>query len=388
MKFENLAHSEERAISLVPLGRLNASARLPRQHRCDADWRHLAPGSRCSPLPATQVPRRRLARRGRRPRRLPRGVPLRDEPNRFVLGGGGPQVLRFDDVEHWSESREIGVDDRTVADVNRYRQRNDASARCDRVAATQLILDSGDPVTVVATGGGDITDSGFRVVGSGIVADVSLEEGRLADRRVTRNPEPNSAAWSWFAEGSRSRTTPASASSAQKTRRNSSACPRLRTPSWQSGTSTAGWSRRQRRSPPRTSAGPSTTASGSSAMARLSSTSCRTAMRALCWSGSATRPWAWRRRFPAASSTTKRATSTHPRNAKSGWRGFVIGEARATGRGTLVLAPEREISPGDLPPRVRSTASTQRTQSVSVDARPCPTRGLTRARPRPHVNCR
>ena len=188
MKVDNLARSDERAISLVPLGSTSLQpgslvsidvtpmhvvvrrggevllCELPKLH--DADWLAEVTG---------------------------RGAYLAEflaamNPTVSTSGAADLRVLRFDAVEQWSESREIGVDDRAVSDVNRYRRRNDASADVISWLTTQLTLDSNDPVAVVATGVGEFSNSGFRLVGSGIVADVGLEDDRLAIVRVTAKP--------------------------------------------------------------------------------------------------------------------------------------------------------------------------------------------------------
>lgn len=98
------------------------------------------------------------------------------------------RVLQYDDVERWSETREVGVDDRTVADVNRYRRRNDGSQEVIRWLKRELTVDCDDAVTVVSTGAAELNDTAFRVVGYEIAADIRLQDGRLLVARVTQKP--------------------------------------------------------------------------------------------------------------------------------------------------------------------------------------------------------
>src|SRR5947208_223481 len=122
MKFENLVHADERAISLTPLGEVTLNpgslvsvdvtptSVIVRQDNeallCelpgiyDVDWlaEVTANGAYVAELLST------------------------DNPTQQTPGAVRIKVLRYHDVERWSEPREVGVDDRTVADVNRYRQ--------------------------------------------------------------------------------------------------------------------------------------------------------------------------------------------------------------------------------------------------------------------------
>lgn len=101
------------------------------------------------------------------------------------------RVLTFAGLQRWPEGRMIGVDDATVEDVNRFRGRADAPAGVARWLAGELTLDTGEPFAVVTVGDGEWGDEAFRLVGATIVADVRLIEDRLIVTRVTRRT-PNS----------------------------------------------------------------------------------------------------------------------------------------------------------------------------------------------------
>jgi hypothetical protein len=98
------------------------------------------------------------------------------------------RILTFDGVERWPDGRVIGVDDATVEDVNRFRKRKDAPAEITKWLSEELTLDAGDPVAVVAAGGGRLNEEAFRVLGATIAADVRLLDDRLVISRITRRP--------------------------------------------------------------------------------------------------------------------------------------------------------------------------------------------------------
>lgn len=98
------------------------------------------------------------------------------------------RILTFDGIERWPDGRVIGVDDTTVEDVNRFRERKDAPAEIIRWLSEELTLDAGDPVAVVAAGGGRLDEDAFRLLGATIAADVRLLDDRLIISRITRRP--------------------------------------------------------------------------------------------------------------------------------------------------------------------------------------------------------
>ena len=99
------------------------------------------------------------------------------------------RILTFDGIERWPDGRVIGVDDTTVEDVNRYRRQKNAPAEVIAWLSEELTLDVGDPVAVVAAGGGQLNENAFRLLGKTIAADVRLLDDRLIIFRVTRRPE-------------------------------------------------------------------------------------------------------------------------------------------------------------------------------------------------------
>ncbi len=106
---------------------------------------------------------------------------------------GGDQVIvrimTFDGMERWPAGRELGVDDTTVEDANRLRNRMDTTDQVVEWLRTELILDSGEPFAVLATGSGQVNDGAFRIFGTSIVADVRMADDRLIISRITRRSE-------------------------------------------------------------------------------------------------------------------------------------------------------------------------------------------------------
>ena len=96
------------------------------------------------------------------------------------------RILTFDGIERWPDGRVIGVDDATVEDVNRYRKQKNAPAEVIAWLSEELTLDTGDPVAVVAAGGGRLNEEAFRLLGATIAADVRLLDDRLIISRITR----------------------------------------------------------------------------------------------------------------------------------------------------------------------------------------------------------
>lgn len=352
MKLQNLSHSDVRAISLTPIGGdvIRAGSRVevdvtpagvavrgngttllcqpPVPH--DADWlaHVVARGAYVAELLAMDLPTQRT-------------------PGELRVN-----ILRYDDVEQWAASREVGVDDRTVADVNRYRKRNDASHDVLAWLQAQLLLDSGDPITVVTSGGGDVTDAGFRVVGSGIVADVRLEEGRLLIARVTRkswNRTPKLVLVLGRLEiKDHTRIGLVSAEDKEELKRLSSAenaflaiwneYSGLEQNAAKESAQAIGWAEYDRFR---------ILGDGSLEFDLVNNGHARALLERL---GNETVGLEASLSRSFLDNQSERVAA--PSNARSrDGRGFVIGEARVTGRGTLVLAPEREISTGDLPPK-------------------------------------
>jgi AAA domain len=98
------------------------------------------------------------------------------------------RMLTFDGIERWPDGRVVGVDDTTVEDVNRFRARDDAPAEIIKWLSEELTLDAGDPVAVVAAGGGRLNQDVFRLLGATIAADVRLLDERLIISRITQRP--------------------------------------------------------------------------------------------------------------------------------------------------------------------------------------------------------
>ena len=96
------------------------------------------------------------------------------------------RIAAFDGVERWPTGRELGVDDTTVEDVNRFRGRTDSTSQVVEWLCREMVLDSGEPFAVLAAGGGDFNDEAFRVVGTAIVADVRMVDDRLIISRISR----------------------------------------------------------------------------------------------------------------------------------------------------------------------------------------------------------
>lgn len=98
------------------------------------------------------------------------------------------RVMTFDGVERWPDGRVFGVDDATVDDVNRFRRRADSPNAVIDWLTRQLVVNGGESLVVLAVGGGELNDSAFRVVGSGIVADLRMTDDRLIVSRISRRP--------------------------------------------------------------------------------------------------------------------------------------------------------------------------------------------------------
>lgn len=352
MKFDSLAHSDDRVMSLIPLGnvalksgnlvsvdvsptgvivRQESEAVLcepPRLH--DADWLAdvTASGAYLAELLSTE-----------------NSTPT-------ASAAVNLKVLRYDGVERWTERREVGVDDRTVADVNRYRRRNDSSEEVVAWLKAQLTLDSNDDVTVVATGTGEVNKTGFRVVGSGIVADIGLEEDRLIVARVTKKPR-NRNQRLVLVRGrldikDHTRIGLVSAEAREELRRLSSAqnaflaiwneYSRLEQEAAKESAEDIGWAEYDRYR---------ILGDGTIEFELVQNSQTHTLLERIGndtvgLEASLTRSFLDR---------GSGSTDSHSHGANKANRGFVIGEARTTGRATLVLVPEREIKRVDIPPK-------------------------------------
>ncbi|MGI5154392.1 DEAD/DEAH box helicase [Microbispora sp. CA-102843] len=350
MKLESLAHSDERAISLVPIGegslpvgslvsldvtptevivrRSNEAllCELPRFH--DADWLADVTARKAYVAELLSI----------------------DGPTQQMPGEVKLKVLRYDDVELWAEPREVGVDDRTVADVNRYRRRNDSSQEVMTWLKAQLLLDSNDPITVVSTGAGEFNETGFRVVGSGIVADIGLEGGRLLVARVTRKPR-NRNQRLVLVRGridikDHTRVGLVSTEDREQLRRLSSAenaflaiwneYSRLEQRAAKESAKDIGWAEYDRYRVLGDGSIEFDLVHNSHASALLE----RIGNDTVGLEASLTRSF--------LDGSSEQPNAPADRRTKDD-RGFVIGEARTTGRGTLVLVPEREVRKGDIP---------------------------------------
>lgn len=383
MKFESLAHSDERVISLIPLGNtalqpgslvnIEVTAagvivrrvgevllcELPKIH--DAEWLAEVTG---------------------------RGAYLAEllsamNPTSSAPGAVDLRIFRFDAVERWSEPREVGVDDRAVADVNRYRKRNDASAEVISWLTTQLTLDSEDPVAVVATGAGEIGHSGFRLVGSGIVADVGLEDDRLAIVRVTAKPRNRSQRLTLVLGriGVRDHTRVGLVSTEDKAelKRLSEAenaflaiwneYSRLEEKAARDAAQEIGWAEYDRYQVLSDGTVEFDLVQNNQMIALLE----RIADETVGLEASLSRSF-------LTDNTAKQASGAS--RVSRADRGFVIGEARATDRGTLLLKPEREIRRGDIPAK-GEVYGIYTTDSVRIGRRETAQREISLARTSP-----
>ena len=112
----------------------------------------------------------------------------------FVAAGGSEaggrevviRIVTFDGTERWPDGRQLGVDDTTIEDVNRFRRSNDSISRVIEWLHRELAFDNGEPFVVLATGGGQLNDGAFRIVGASIVADVKMADDRLIISRITQ----------------------------------------------------------------------------------------------------------------------------------------------------------------------------------------------------------
>lgn len=186
MKLNEIAYSSERILRLTPVGttdipkgssvRLNMSptgitvhfgpdaALCERPSGLDAEWLEvtLAGGAYVAELISA------------------RRVPKAAVPEVVV------RIVTFDGTERWPDGRSLGVDDTTVEDVNRFRDSNDSIGAVIEWLRRELVPDNGEPFAVLATGGGEVNDSAFRIVGASIVADIQMVDDRLVIYRITR----------------------------------------------------------------------------------------------------------------------------------------------------------------------------------------------------------
>lgn len=383
MKFEHLAYSDERALSLIPLGDVGIKTgslvsldvtptgvtlrqhsevvlcELPRLH--DAAW--------LSDVTA-------------------RGAYLAEilsssNPTQLAEGAVNLRVLRFDDVQRWSEPREVGVDDRTVADVNRLRHRNDLSEGVIAWLTTQLTLDRDDPVTIVATGAGEFNDAGFRVVGSGVVADIGLEDGRLLIARVTRKPRSRTQRLT-LVRGrveikDRTRVGLVSIEGREELRRLSSAenaflaiwteYSRLEQKAARESAEEIGWAEYDRYQ----------VLGDGTLEFDLVQNSHATSLLERIGNDTVGLEASLTRSFLQETAGQPDAPAQGRGNVD---RGFVIGEARTSGRGTLILSPEREVRGGDLPAK-GELYGVYTTDSIRISRRDTAQREIALARTSP-----
>jgi energy-coupling factor transporter ATP-binding protein EcfA2 len=273
-----------------------------------------------------------------------------DDPTNRNRGEVKLRVLRYDGVDRWAERRGVGVDDRTVADVNRYRRRNDPSDSVLAWLKSQLLLDSPDAVLVVAAGSGQANGAGFRVVGSGIVADITLDGERLLVTRVTQKPRNREQKFVLI-RGTldiqdHTRVGLVTEEDREDLRRLSSAenaflaiwneYSRLEEKAAREAAQDIGWAAYDRYQ---------LLADGSIEFDLVRSTQAEALLDRISGGtfgleASLSRSFLENRR----DSDSGRRDRT-----RSGDNGFVIGEARTTERGTILLLPEREVKNGDIP---------------------------------------
>ncbi|MEV0711594.1 DEAD/DEAH box helicase [Nocardia aurea] len=383
MKFHSLAHTDERAISLIPLGdvtlrsgglvniNVTPTGVIVRQESkalfCeppllhDIDW--LAEVTASDAYVAELL--------------------SSENPTPLVPGAVHLRILRYDGVERWSERREVGVDDRTVADVNRHRRRNDSSEDVVTWLRAQLTLDSNDEIIVVATGAGEFNETGFRVVGAGIVADIGLEDGRLLIARVTQ----------WSRNRNRrllvvrgridikdhTRVGLVSIEDREELRRLSTAenaflaiwneYSQLEQKAAKESAEDIGWAEYDRYQ---------ILGDGTIEFDLVQNSQARTLVQRI-GSDTVGLEASLTRSFLEDSSGYQNAPSQ--RRTKND-RGFVIGEARTTGRGTLVLVPEREIKKGDIPAK-GEIYGVYTTDSIRISRREKAQREISLARTAP-----
>ena len=185
MKLSQIAYAGERILKLIPVGTVDLQAGKPVRLEMSPAGVTLRIDSHvalCERPPAFDVEWLELAVSG--------GAYIAELVTAGPAGDDGPQilvrVLTFDGSESWPDGRMLGVDDTTVEDANRFRGRKDRSGQVIEWLARELVLDSGEPLAVLATGSGQLNDNAFRIVGATIVADIRMMDDRLIISRITQ----------------------------------------------------------------------------------------------------------------------------------------------------------------------------------------------------------
>ena len=383
MKLDHLAHSDERTLRLVPLGEVRLSAgslvsvefgqagvMLRRESEValldepepqDADW---------------------LRQVVSRSEYLAELLSV-ENPTPATAGDVKLRVLRFDAFERWAEPREVGVDDRTVADVSRFRKRNHSSDEVIRWLKGQLTLDTGDPVVVVSAGAGEVGDAGFRVLGSGIAVDVRLEDGRLLIARVAPKPRYRDQKLilvnGQIQIKDHTRLGLVSEEDREELRRLSAAenaflavwneYSKLEQQAKRASATDIGWAEYDRYRILGDGSVEFDLVHNSHAIALIE----RIGSNSVGLEASLSRSY--------LQDDPPEADGRGGSQRRDG-RGFVIGEARVTDRGTVVLEPEREVSRSDLPSK-GEIYGVYTTDSIRISRRDVAQRELTLARTAP-----
>ncbi|WP_157563710.1 DEAD/DEAH box helicase [Micromonospora chokoriensis] len=98
------------------------------------------------------------------------------------------RVLTFDGIQHWTEPREIGVDDLIVETAQRTNRSLKRSTDVIDWLTETICLAGPEPMAVVVASSGthDDKNGAFRLVGAGIAMDVKLLDERLVASRIVR----------------------------------------------------------------------------------------------------------------------------------------------------------------------------------------------------------
>ena len=383
MKLDYLAHSDERTMSLVPIGEVGLEVGSLVSIELGQAGIFIRRGSDVALLqePGLQDVdwlREVVSREGYLAELLSVENATSSNSGELKL-----RVLRFDGFERWAEPREVGVDDRTVADVNRFRKRNHSSEQVITWLRSQLTLDSGDPVIVVSAGVGEVAGAGFRVIGSGIAADVKLEDGRLLIVRVAPKPRHRDQKLvlvsGQFRITDHTRLGLISDADREELRRLSAAenaflavwneYSRLEQQARRESATEIGWAEYDRYR----------ILGDGSIEFDLVRNAHAVALIERIGAGSV---------GLEASLSRSYLQDERPRTNGPGrpqdrqGRGFVIGEAKATDRGTVVLEPERDVARGDLPPK-GEIYGVYTTDSIRISRRDAAQRELTLAKTAP-----
>ena len=188
MNLDQLSYSDQRIVAIAPIGRFAFEPGLLVKIEWEGSSLSLRSGNEVARV---SVPREHDVDWIRRV--LSTNAYLAEVLSTPNAGAGNTgdarvRILRFDWCDRWIETQVAGVDDRAIADVGRFLGSKISTAKAVKWLENQLVLSSGDPFFVVSSGSGDISNTAFRVLGSNIAVDFSLEDEELLISRVTSKP--------------------------------------------------------------------------------------------------------------------------------------------------------------------------------------------------------